>query len=195
LESPVRPDRPVDGRAADLVVRSGTEQRLPRHVRRSSDRDGPRRSRSIPGRFGPGRLDAWTRSSTLIAGTRGIPSLEADDTRQHLDAGSTNVLWLERVGHTYALSASSSVSLGVRRIVGTPRDIFAAAPPGCTTAASIARATGAVPCTGAWNLAFAYHHRSPHDDLYVGYGDARQLSTTPSFILKLVHYFGAEKGT
>jgi hypothetical protein len=49
--------------------------------------------------------------------------------------------------------------------------------------------------TSAWNLTFAYHRRLPHDELYVAYGDASQLSTLPQFVLKLIHYFGAEKGT
>jgi len=34
-----------------------------------------------------------------------------------------------------------------------------------------------------------------HDELYVVYGDPNNLATTPSFIVKLVHYFGADKGT
>jgi hypothetical protein len=49
--------------------------------------------------------------------------------------------------------------------------------------------------TGAWNVSFAYHRRLPHDELYVAYGDASQLSTLPQFIVKYIHYFGAEKGT
>ena len=148
------------------------------------------------GRFGPGRLDSWTRSTTMVAGTRGTLSLEADDTRQYLDArGRTNVQWLERASYTYAPSADSSFAIGVRRIVGTPPVVFAAAPTSCTTVATIVQIDGSLPCTGAWNLSFAFHRRAPHDELYVGYGDASRLSTTPAFVLKLIHYFGAEKGT
>jgi hypothetical protein len=131
----------------------------------------------------------------MVAGPRGTLSLEADDTHQYLDAGGVNTQWLERLGYTYAASANSSFSLGVRRIIGTPPLVFAASPVSCTTVVTLAQVAGATPCTGAWNLSFAYHHRSPHDDLYFGYGDASQLSTTPSFIIKLIHYFGAEKGT
>jgi hypothetical protein len=29
----------------------------------------------------------------------------------------------------------------------------------------------------------------------VAYGDASQLTTVPQFIIKWIHYFGAEKGT
>ena len=49
------------------------------------------------GRFGPGRVDAWFRSSTMRAGPRGTLSLEADDTRGYEDNGRTNVQWLEDV--------------------------------------------------------------------------------------------------
>jgi hypothetical protein len=148
------------------------------------------------GRFGPGRLDSWSRSTTMVAGTKGTISLEADNTRQYLDNGAgINAQWLERAGYTYAASADSSFAIGIRRIVGTPPVIFAALPSSCTTVATLAEAGAGGPCTGAWNLSFAYHHRSPHDELYLGYGDASQLSTTPSFIIKLIHYFGAEKGT
>ncbi len=44
-------------------------------------------------------------------------------------------------------------------------------------------------------MTFAFHHRTPHDELYFAYGDASRLSTLPQFILKFIHYFGAEKGT
>jgi hypothetical protein len=147
------------------------------------------------GRFGPGRLDSWTRGTTMVASPRGTLSLEADDTRQYLDNGVTNVQWLERIGYTYAVNADSSFAVGVRRIFGTPPLVFTAAPVSCTTVETIVQAGAIAPCTGAWNLSFAYHRRLPHDELYVGYGDASQLSTTPSFVLKLIHYFGAEKGT
>jgi hypothetical protein len=147
------------------------------------------------GRFGPGRLDSWTRGTSMTAGPRGTVSLEADDTRQYLDAGGLNTQWLERLGYTYSPSADSSIAIGVRRIIGTPPLVFAAAPVNCTTVVTAVQLNGAAACTGAWNLSFAYHHRSPHDEIFFAYGDASQLSTTPSFILKLIHYFGAEKGT
>jgi len=148
------------------------------------------------GRFGPGRLDSWSRSTTMVAGQRGTISLEADDTHQYLDSGAgVNAQWLERAGYTYAATADSSFAIGVRRIIGTAPVIFSALPSSCTTVATLAYAGATSPCTGAWNLSFAYHHRSPHDEIYFGYGDASQLSTTPSFILKVIHYFGAQKGT
>jgi hypothetical protein len=132
------------------------------------------------GRFGPGRVDSWTRSSTMVAGPRGTLGLELDDTRAYEDTGATNIQWLERLGYTYATGKNSSFALGVRRIIGTP---------------PVLDATSLPSFTSAWNLTFAYHRRLPHDELYVAYGDASQLSTLPQFVLKLIHYFGAEKGT
>ncbi len=132
------------------------------------------------GRFGPGRVDSWTRGTTMVAGPRGTLSLEVDDTRGYEDGGATNVQWLERLGYSYATGPNSSFALGVRRIVGTPPLLDATNPPAFTS---------------AYNLSFAYHRRLPHDELYVAYGDASQLSTLPQFVLKLIHYFGAEKGT
>ena len=132
------------------------------------------------GRFGPGRVDSWVRSSTMRAGPRGTLSLEADDTRGYEDNGRTNVQWLERLGYSYATGTNSSFAVGVRRIIGTPPMLDVGSPPSFT---------------GAWNLSFAYHRRTPHDELYFAYGDASQLSTLPQFVVKFIHYFGAEKGT
>jgi len=132
------------------------------------------------GRFGPGRVDSWVRSTTMRAGIRGTVSLEADDTRAYEDGGATNVQWLERASYTYATGRDSSFALGVRRIIGTPPVLDLTALPTFTS---------------AWNLTFAYHRRTPHDELYIAYGDASQLSTLPQFVIKLIHYFGAEKGT
>ena len=132
------------------------------------------------GRFGPGRVDSWVRSSTMRAGPRGTLTLEADDTLAYEDSGTRNVQWLERVGYTYAAGRNSSFALGVRKIVGTPPIVDLTQLPGYTR---------------AWNVSFAYHRRLPHDELYVAYGDASQLSTLPQLVVKLIHYFGAEKGS
>ncbi|HEX3551470.1 MAG TPA: hypothetical protein VHT53_13885, partial [Candidatus Elarobacter sp.] len=132
------------------------------------------------GRFGPGRVDSWVRSTTMRAGVRGTVSLEADDTRAYEDNGATNVQWLERLGYTYATGTNSSLAVGVRRIIGTPPVVDATALPAYTS---------------AWNLSFAYHRRTPHDELYFAYGDASQLSTLPQLVVKFIHYFGAEKGS
>ena len=132
------------------------------------------------GRFGPGRVDSWVRSSTMRAGMRGTLSLEADDTRGYEDNGTTDVQWLERVGYSYATGKNSSLAVGLRRIIGTP---------------PIVDIRNVPSFTGAWNVSFAYHRRTPHDEVYFAYGDASQLSTLPQLVLKWIHYIGAEKGT
>ena len=185
---------PVSQNGVGIVYHSGTANspgNFPNHGGSST----PTSVTFNTGRFGPGRLDSWQRLTTMRAGMRGTLSFEADDTRQYLDHGGTGVQWLERASYTYAASADSSFALGVRRIVGTPPLIFEAAPVNCTSVITVTRPGVVAPCTGAWNLSLAYHHRSPHDEIFAGYGDASQLSTTPGFILKLIHYFGAEKGT
>jgi hypothetical protein len=145
------------------------------------------------GEFGPGRVDAWTRSTTLAVGKRGTMLFEADDTRQYLISGGTNIQWLERAGYTYTLGPDESVSFGVRRIIGTAPYIVTNSPTSCTT--YLASPLPTTPCTGAWNLSFAYHKRTPHDEFYFAYGDASQPSTVPQWILKWILYVGAEKGT
>jgi hypothetical protein len=134
------------------------------------------------GRFGPGRVDAFTRVSTMTAGPRGTVTLEADDTRDYVDAGlgPNRLQWLERLSYTYTPDPSSSFALGVRRIIGTAPLFDVMVPQ---------------PYIDAYNLSFDYHKRWHHDELYVAYGDASQLTTVPQFIIKWIHYFGAEKGT
>jgi Domain of unknown function (DUF5916) len=143
------------------------------------------------GNFGPGRLDSWLRSSSMRVGMRGLITLEADDTRQYLLTGATNVQWLERAGYTYALGADESMSFGIRRIIGIAPFIVSNDPASCTTVIFLPATT----CTGAWNLSFAFHKRTPKDEYYFAYGDASQLSTVPQWVLKWIHYVGAEKGT
>lgn len=185
---------PISQNGVGLIYHSGTVNNpgnFPNHGTSST----PTSITFNTGRFGPGRLDSWARQTTMIAGPRGTLSLEADDTRQYLDNGVANVQWLERLGYTYAASADSSFAIGVRRIIGTPPLIFTASPVSCTTVVTLPQIGTTGPCTGAWNLSFEFHRRFAHDEFYAAYGDASLLSTTPSFILKFIHYFGAEKGT
>ena len=145
------------------------------------------------GRFGPGRVDSWSRTATMRTGIRGTFSVEADDTRQYLDSGATEVQWLERAGYTHAFDSGTSISFGVRREIGVAPYVVSNDPSSCVTYLAIPFRTA--PCTGAWNLAFAFHKRTPRDELYFGYGDAAQLSTLPRWVVKWIHYAGAEKGT
>ncbi|MDP9018914.1 MAG: DUF5916 domain-containing protein [Candidatus Eremiobacteraeota bacterium] len=146
------------------------------------------------GRYGPGRLDAWFRSTTIKVGQRGALSLEADDTRQYLDhpqsnGSSTNIQWLERASFAYQLDPNTSFAVGVRRFFGPPPT-----PNGGSTC-TIARPGNPVALGYCPNVSFAFHRRLPHDELYIIYGDASQTITVPQFLVKFIHYWGAEKGT
>jgi hypothetical protein len=130
------------------------------------------------GRFGAGRLNAWTRSATVRAGERGLLTLEADDTAQYLDGGPRRVQWLERASYTFEMTRDSSLAFGVRRIIGEPPLLDVPEP-----------------YVNAWNLSAAFHRKVPGGEIYAVYGDASALSTAPSFIVKYIHYVGADKGT
>ncbi len=130
------------------------------------------------GRFGDGYLRSWVRSTTLRVGTLGTVALEGDDTDFTSGAGVRMEQWLEKTSFSFQMGRDTSLAIGLRRIIGT-------APP-----------FGTAPTfTNASNVSFAYHRRLPHDELYLVYGDPNNLMTTPAFTLKLVHYFGADKGT
>jgi hypothetical protein len=130
------------------------------------------------GRFGPGRLNSWTRSTTLRAGERGSFTVEADNTDQHTDSGERFVQWLERASFAYQISSDSSLALGVRRIIGVPPELDVPQP-----------------FASGWNLSAAFHRKVPGGEVYVVYGDASTFSTVPQFIVKFIKYVGADKGT
>jgi hypothetical protein len=132
------------------------------------------------GRFGPGNLDSYTLSSTIRAGRRGLLSGEFDDNRQLLDAGGRFEQWLERVAYTYQAGPDQSLAFGVRRIIGTPPELEIDRVPSFQS---------------GWNLSAAFHRVFGANELYAVYGDASAFSTSPQFILKWIHYFGAAKGT
>ena len=141
------------------------------------------------GRYGPGYLYSWFRSTTFKVGERGALSLEADDTRQFLDNGTENHQWFQRVSYAYQIDANTSFAIGVRRFFGPPPE-----PNGGATCfipqLGNPNALGFCP-----NVSFAYHKRSPHDEWYVIYGSASHLVTVPQLLVKWIHYVGAEKGT
>ncbi len=49
--------------------------------------------------------------------------------------------------------------------------------------------------SSAFNLSFAYHKLLDHNEIYLVYGGASAFATSPQLIFKIVHYFGADKGT
>ena len=130
------------------------------------------------GRFGPGRLNSWGRSSTLRVGQRGSLTLELDDTDQFLDGGQRYTQWLERASFAYQSGRDESVALGVRRIIGFQPYL-----------------TAAPDFQNGWNISAAFRRKVPGGELYVVYGDAATFSTVPQFIVKYIRYVGADKGT
>jgi hypothetical protein len=183
---------PISQNGVQLTWHSGT-QNSPGNFPNHGSESNPTIISFNTGIFGPGRLDSWVRSTTMRVGLRGALSLEADDTRQYLYDGGTNIQWLERAGYTYVLGPDASLAFGVRRIIGTAPTIVSNSPAMCQT--YLENPEPSTPCTGAWNLSFAYHKRTPHDEYYFAYGDASQTSTVPQWILKWIKYIGAEKGT
>jgi hypothetical protein len=139
------------------------------------------------GRFGNGYLRTWARSDTLPMGPRGTFTLEADDTRWTADTGQMSHQWLERAAASYQLGSDSSLSIGIRRIIG------AGPPDGFSFLHGAPLQPG--PFTNAYNVSFAYHRRWGQNEIYTAYGDPNLLYTKPALVLKLIRYFGAEKGT
>jgi len=132
------------------------------------------------GRYGDGRLEGNRRQTTLALGHRAFLSLTANDNRQYFtDGTAANIQWFERVGLAYQMGPESSFAIGWRRIVGnapTPN--------------------GGGNCVGSCtNFSFAYHRLYGPQELYIAYGDPGRLDTRPQFIVKLIRYVGAEKGT
>jgi hypothetical protein len=130
------------------------------------------------GLFGEGYLATWQEQLGFRIARRATVSLFAYETDWHGD-GPRVVQWLQRGSVTFDLGPRASLVAGVRKIIGTPPPF-----PGLTN-----------PYVRATNLSLGFSARRAHDDLYVVYGDASALQTSPALIVKLVHYFGAEKGT
>lgn len=131
------------------------------------------------GRFGPGRIVSWGRSSVIRVGNRASITVQANNTSQYVDNGPTYTQWLERLSYAYQSGPNESFAIGVRRIIGVPPTLD-----GSFQGFS-----------SAWNLSLAYHKLLQHNEIYLVYGDASAFATSPQFIFKMVHYFGADKGT
>lgn len=131
------------------------------------------------GIFGNGRLNTWSRSSTIRLSRRALLSLEADDTRQYLPAG-VQTQWLERASIAYQQDRDTSFAVGFRRIIGTP-PILSGIDDSCAG--------------GCTNVSFAYHKKFGPYEIYTAYGDPSRLYTRHDFLLKLIRYVGADKGT
>jgi hypothetical protein len=130
------------------------------------------------GRFGAGYLHSISRSATFKVGSRGSFTLQANNTRDALDSGILLQQWLERVSFGYQIGPGESFAIGLRRIIGAGPPFF-----------------GPPRFLNATNLSFALYKRIPHAEIYFAYGDPNTLQTRHDVILKLIQYFGADKGT
>ncbi len=131
------------------------------------------------GRYGPGRLDTWFRSSTVRVGTRGSLTLTADNTAQWLTHQPDNIQWFDGLSYSYQVGSNSSFAFGLRRVTGVPPE-----------------PNGGGNCVGACsNVSIAYHLRFHDQEFYVAYGDPNTLVTVPQAILKVIFYVGGQKGT
>lgn len=142
------------------------------------------------GRFGPGYLRSTTRLTTLRLGARGTLALEGDNTNQTTDSGTKDVQWLERATLSYQLPDGGSLAIGARRIIGIS-PLLEYPQPQCLAPSPVPQTA----CYDNANVSFAYYRHFGQDELYVVYGDPNRVTTLPAFIVKFVHYFGAEKGT
>jgi hypothetical protein len=116
---------------------------------------------------------------TTVRVTRlGTLSLEAFNTNQRMDTGTTLKQWLERISFGYQLGGGQSVAAGWRRIIGAGPTFFQPAQ-----------------FISATNLSLAYYRRMRGAELYLAYGTPNTLNTQHSVLLKLIRDIGAEKGT
>ncbi|MGB6987296.1 MAG: hypothetical protein WBD74_15090 [Candidatus Aquilonibacter sp.] len=130
------------------------------------------------GHYGNGFLDAWFRNSAIRVGNRGTLNVTLDSTQQYMRSGPDNVQWFEGLAYAYQIGPSSSLAIGVRRVIGYPPI-----------------PNGGGNCEGTCsNVSIAYHVRWRREELYVAYGDPNALIAVPQAIFKLIFYAGAEKG-
>lgn len=130
------------------------------------------------GRYGDGRLNSWSRSTTLKIAKLGFLNVEGDDTQWYADAGYRNTQWLERASFSKNIDANSSIAFGVRKIVGTQPPLY-----------------GPQPFINASNISVGYSRHTKRDEIYFVYGDSSLLNTKPGFTLKYIYYVGGQKGT
>jgi hypothetical protein len=131
------------------------------------------------GRFAAGTLTSLFQSAAARLNRLGVLNLEGDVTRFRPDVGGgVETQWLERASYSYQFNPDESFSIGARRIIGI-------APPIDAQPQFI----------NASNVTAAFYKRFSHYELYAVYGDPSLLATKPAFVLKLVTYIGAEKGT
>jgi hypothetical protein len=132
------------------------------------------------GHYGIGRLDTWTRSSTIRIGGSGFLTFVVDDTAQWMPHGyNSNVQWFDSASYSYQISRNSSFAVGLRQVIGDPP-----------------QPNGGGDCVGkCTNISVAYHLRLRDEEFYVAYGDPNTLITVPQALVKVIFYVGSQKGS
>jgi hypothetical protein len=133
----------------------------------------------VTGRYGAGRLDTWTRNSTIKAGEKGTVTVTVDDTAQWIPNGTPNIQWFDGVAYSYQINRESSFGIGLREVIGMPP-----------------QPNGGGNCEGRCaNVSIAYHLRLKNQEFYLAYGNPNTLTTVPQALLKVIFYLGGQKGT
>ncbi|HTX02498.1 MAG TPA: hypothetical protein VMD07_02360 [Candidatus Acidoferrales bacterium] len=134
----------------------------------------------VTGHYGLGRLDTWTRNSTIRAGDKGSVTLTVDNTAQWQPRGiRDNVQWFDSLAYSYQVNANSSFAIGLRDVIGNPP-----------------QPNGGGDCLDRCaNISIAYHLRLKNEEFYLAYGDPNTLVTVPQAIFKVIFYAGGQKGT
>jgi hypothetical protein len=134
----------------------------------------------VTGRYGLGKLDTWTRNSTIRIGDRGSLTLTVDNTAQWMPRGTPdNVQWFDSVAYSYQINRNSSLAVGLRDVIGNPPE-----------------PNGGGDCMGRCaNISVAYHLRLRNTEFYLAYGNPNTLVTVPQAIFKVIFYAGGQKGT
>lgn len=152
------------------------------------------------GAYYHGQLTNWAPTTTLRAGTRGLFTLGFNRVAYaptvSLDPPATQLL--EHVSFDYQFSPNASFDVGLRRIIG-PNLPNAFQVPDLATSPSpfLGQVNGPLPFdnVNASNVSFAFHFLRAQNEFYIVYGNPNNLTTNPGFVVKWIHYIGAQKGT
>jgi hypothetical protein len=131
------------------------------------------------GRYGRGYLDSILSSVNLpLFEHKTTLTIAAQGTDYRAASSPAVVQWLENAAVNWQITRRSSLSFGVRKIVGTA--------PTYPFLTQDVRAT---------NVSAAFHYLQPYGELYAAYGNPNDIATFPAAIVKYIFYFGATKGT
>jgi len=132
----------------------------------------------LDGAFGTGWLRAIDRLGAFRIDRRVTLALEGYDT--YWRGNGIDHQWLERATATFDVDRQTNAVLGLRRIIGTP-PLY----PGLPLPVFV----------NTTNVSFGFTRHMAHDDIFIAYGNPDAPFTRNTFLVKFIHYFGAERGT